>query len=411
MFKSKANSGLDSHIPISLNQTKSSMFNLKENYMSFHMSRKPKHTLNTSSISLFKLYTFSKPTQPKKVKTSKSYAKGLRSHLNENQLENGKESRNLLKSMQLPDALSTLKKVSEILHQVKKSNGNNSAYETYAGQRKSVFNKKPLNSTMQKGGKRTAQSIKPKQYKKMSTIESECIKKELITNLKSSIKKEKKESMIQRFAAINDTFSEIIELSNEYKNALKQIQRSLQDLFNNYNDQHKQVKDSYERSQIELLKTKALFDSLQSENEKLKKENESLIEKNRQEIGKQREVCNGEIKAIKDKANKKIKDISHDLAVLYNENKELTEVAETLYAELQQSKDNKKVIKKLIKVNSEDNVPKKDKMKAVKVGKNNIRIPTLDLSTINTKKATKLKVIEYYKDGESEDNSDECKCR
>jgi chromosome segregation ATPase len=309
--------------------------------------------------------------------------------------------------MQISDALSTLKKVSEILHQVKKSNGNSSAYGTYTGQYKSVLNRKSLNSTMQKGGKRTAQSIKPKQAKRMSIVEDESTKKDLILNLKSNLKREKKGSMIERFAAINETFSEVIELSNEYKAILKQIQSSMQHLFGAYNDQYKQVKDNYERSQVELLKAKTSLDSLQSENEKLKTEIESLKEKSKQEVEKQRKVYDDEIKVIKNQANKKIREVSHDLAVLYNENKELTEVAESLYAELQQSKDNKKVVKKLIKVNSKDNVPKKTKISEVKVGKNNVKVPTLDLSTINTKKETKLKVVEYCKDGESENNSNE----
>lgn len=418
MFKSRVKTGLDFHIPIALSHNKTSKCTLKENNLSLQIEKKQKHALAGSSTSFFKVYTSSKPMQGKKMKASKSCAKGFRSRLEE-RAENG--SRNLLKSMQIPDAISTLKKVSEILHQVKKSNDNCLSYNTCSGQHKSAASRKSLNTTMQK---RAAQSMKRKQSqhsKRPSLVERDCNKKPLHSlQLIANLGKEKgkgKQSFIQKFDDINETFSEVIELSSDYKNILRQIQKSLQQLFSNYDEQ---AKDNFERTQIEVLKSKSQLDSLQSENERLRKENEVLKESAKQaaaESEKQRTALKMEINTVKKQANKKIKDISHDLAVLYNENKELSEVAESLYAELQQSKGQKKVIKKCIKVNSEGGVQEQTKKLSktvVEVGKNNIKIPTLDLSSLITKKkAMKLKVVEYCKNEESdaanEENSNEGK--
>ena len=438
MFKQKVKFPLDSYN--TANSSKPLKTNSKENNMSFQLDKSLTRLSNGLSLSLCKLATTcAKPIQEKKrIRSSKSYVKGCKAHLKENGHENSlySESRNLLKSVNIPDAITTLKKVSETIHQIKKANEDFSAYGTYSGQHKQLQSRKSLNSTIQRGIRKAAQSMKGKRSHNSGTDSSmkiksgiikdtsKCfeIKKELIASLKTGLKNVDKENyetnkaLSEKFDVINETFNEVINLDNGYKNVLKYIQTKFVELFDEYNKSYKTTKDNLEKTQTKLSKLNEEFDTSKSENEKLKSDIAKLKEEIDQKSGLLEgqkaalKTKNSEIQNIKNNANKKIKELSKNLAALYNENKELAEIVESLYSELQHNKSKGKIVKKIVK-GGIDNGDYKNKKKSlnktvVEIGKNKVKVPVLDLSRLTNRKPAKLKVVQYCDNEGSEDNSE-----
>ena len=109
---------------------------------------------------------------------------------------------------------------------------------------------------------------------------------------------------------------------------------------------------------------------------------------------------------IKKEADKRIKELAEDLNTLYNENKKLTKIAKNIYSEIFKSKDQELIDEQ----NSHSNFCLKEleenkkpyNKKIMEIGKKKVKVPTLDFTQLAQKKLAKLKVVQYYKGEEGE---------
>ena len=104
-----------------------------------------------------------------------------------------------------------------------------------------------------------------------------------------------------------------------------------------------------------------------------------------------------EITQIKEASNKKLKELSDDLAALYLENKELIDTVKTLSKQLDEFKqkspsynDTKGYLNVL-----------KENMPMVIIGKNKVKVPKLNFAALSPAESAKLKVVEYYDNDEN----------
>ena len=391
-------------------------------------------------------------TQQKKLRSSKSCAKGCKLGVNESGKSNIPLSTqyNWLESIYAPDKVNIYK---AILSSSKKLPNNQSTdnkknpsrydekkaeksiYSSliYLSQNKSASNRRLINnSALQKNATRSVKRKKSKVNNLEKTLEIDpstgltnattakykdnsneyienALSSTLINNLKMIISNNNTDNfdnmLHKKFEIINEAFNGAIIQGHSFRNVLKQIQSLYQELFADYNSQFKVFKEGL----------KSLKDDFNKYKEQSKNDKDSLnklIDTKTVEIENKNIVIKklkSEAENIKKQANEQIKEITEDLNELYNENKRLTKVAKKLYNELCKSKDQQDQLEQFIEEKSQYKIEMPHKVfekKILEIGKNKVKLPTLDLTRLESKKPARLKVVEYYKgDNDSEEQS------
>ena len=425
----------------------------------------PVQVSNTGNILYPRALAPSQIQQRRHLRTSKSCTKGCHIGLspNSSQLEAvyGPDRSSVVKeslpSTKKPNSAikkdNTINKLSSDTKHIKKNNvslGNYNAALAYITQNKATSNRKFLSTTViQKGDKRVG-SIKRKrandslisqnkfEWDPRSEIDTSITDttskhiedsnkridygKTLVFNLIKSwneIEKDKgKNEFIQtlllKFEIINDSLTGAINLNTVLSDTLRQIQSKLKDLQFENNEYWTHHKGDFGKMQTEVVELQKECNKLETEKEELIKDNkqQSVLLQKGSKI--ERELMNqiDELKQLKKKAEARIKELSIDANDLYRENKGLAKIAKKLYTELEETKKREQNLIRLLKEEGKDirELKKKEEKKEkimIQVGKNKVKMPTLDLTKLIPKRAAKLKVVKYYKGNKSDENSEE----
>ena len=292
----------------------------------------------------------------------------------------------------------------------------------YSRQNQSASNRKVLNSTIMErsmssmkgernfetnGEAETVTNTTTAKYKE-NTIEY--LENALLFNLMSNLKMAEKDNdkseldqlLTKRFVIVNETFNGILSNKCKFKNVLKQIQVQFQKLFLDYNEEYKNSKEKCKEIQVELVTCKDQLGVLNTEKNSLIKE----IEEKRNVLDKQKTLVSkleNDVKNIKRQAQEKVKKITKDLGILYKENTRLTKTSKELYKELCKYKKEQELLKTLLKQDKDYTSKEKPyERRILEIGKNKVKVPTLDFTKFSSRKSTRLEIVEYYK----EDNSD-----
>jgi len=212
----------------------------------------------------------------------------------------------------------------------------------------------------------------------------------LINNLKMLEKTKDKydteQLFVKSFKIINETFNGVINLDRIFKDVLKQIQQRLQELFNEQQEYYKKTKEGLK------IKADKVQAELKKQNEDLKVENEKIVkelDKKSNHTQAQNELIEKLRKQI-DLTNMKIQDLSLDLNDLYKDNRRLSQLSTQLYGKLIRARENVQCLFEELKSKMEE---EKTEHKVIEVGKNRIKVPSLNLS-----------VLRYYRQYELDDD-------
>ena len=178
----------------------------------------------------------------------------------------------------------------------------------------------------------------------------------------------------RKFNIIIETINEISNADKMFKDTLNQIQLKLQELLKQQGGYYKNINNQLK---TELNKVRLEF---KIQCEKSKNEQKKLIE----EIKEKSNILEIQTKGINKykkqmgETEVKIRELSLDLNDLYKENKELGVLSNGLYAKLVNAKDNiETLIGELMNKNCNVNA------KVIEIGKNKIKIPSLNFSIVN----------------------------
>lgn len=376
---------------------------------SFHPRKNPSRTANKVNLSFYKTVTPSKLGQnSRKMRESRSCAKGLKAagdmHLTADTRLSSIYSSDFSdpytfhkKERSKSDAVKTLHKISESLERLTRSR-ESSVYNCMGAHKRSL-NKKGL--AMQRRVKRPAQSVKRRGNRSAEEEdweEAERARKifELMAGNRSG--KDAK-GLRQKSNAVGKAFNEVIGLNWRFRSVLKQIQIKYQEVFLDYEAQCKGLEQTLEDSQAQSSILQLERDKLKAEIKELAETNAKLLneinkkESTIQKLNGDLQVQSKKARLMKMQADKEIKGLSEDINLLYTENKKLTSTINELCAELRERQ-------------SEVLLAKGKEKTVIGVGKNEIKIPRLDLSSLVRRKPAKLKVVQYYNNDVEVSNCD-----
>eukprot|EP00826_Nyctotherus_ovalis_P065323 TRINITY_DN959_c0_g1_i2.p1 TRINITY_DN959_c0_g1~~TRINITY_DN959_c0_g1_i2.p1 ORF type:complete len:262 (-),score=68.52 TRINITY_DN959_c0_g1_i2:238-1023(-) len=201
----------------------------------------------------------------------------------------------------------------------------------------------------------------------------------LINNLKMLEKTKERydteQVFLKSFKIINEALNGVINLDRVFRDVLKQVQQKLQELFNDQQEYYKQneqnCKSKSEKAQADL----------KNQNELLKGESEKLAEelaRKSDHLEAQKELIE-KLKRQLSITNIKIQDLSLDLNDLYKENRRLSQLSTQLYNKLLKSKETIQLLFDELKGKMHE---ENEEQKVVEVGKNKVKVPSLNLSIV-----------------------------
>jgi len=205
------------------------------------------------------------------------------------------------------------------------------------------------------------------------------------------------ELLKKKYEAIDRTINEVINVDSKYNDVIKQIQVKIQELFMGYEQVNKDIKRELEEEKGKQEEFKIEREKLATEIKKMEVANNRLNEDVKKKIE--------EMQEFRKNAQVQFKGLSFDLNELYKENKKLASIANQLYLELKKTKkDEAALIQRLNKSKKS-----KEETKIIEIGKNKVKMPTLNISGLIKKKPVKLKVVKYYKgvNNSSEESSED----
>ena len=229
-------------------------------------------------------------------------------------------------------------------------------------------------------------------------------------------------------------FNEIVNKDPYFGDFLKEYNKINEECnnesFNKLNIEHQNLQKEFQALKEEKNEITRKNEDLQNEKIKLEKEHTDVTTKYEQEATKLKQdlaECRKELEKTKKNLRDdfispdKIQELTEDINGLYKENGHLRSVAKRLYDELKKSRTRENMLVKLLKgetdsqgdaesliINQKDNgAADKPKYNAtlIEVGKNKIKIPSLDFSKLAPKKPTKITVVKYKKNGSSENSA------
>jgi hypothetical protein len=288
----------------------------------------------------------------------------------------------------------------------------NSTY--YSRQNQSASNRKILNSTiMQRSmssmkGERNIEVNGEAETAKYKENTIEYIENALLFNLMNNLRMVEKDDnseldqlLTKRFVIVNEAFNGILSNKCKFKNVLKQMQVQFQKIFLECNEEYRDNKKKYKEMQLKLTTYKEQLEILNTEKNNLIKE----LEEKKNDLNKQRTLISNlenDVKKIKRQAQEKVNDITKNLAILYKENARLTKASKKLYTELCKYKKEQELLTTLLKQDKDYISKEKVFEKHIQeIGKNKVKVPTLDFTKLSSRRTARLKIVEYYKGDDS----------
>ncbi len=230
---------------------------------------------------------------------------------------------------------------------------------------------------------------------------------------KASLKED--DLLAKKAQLLNDTLNSISSLDPYFGDLLRQL--------------HNMSADCHTRFRQDLARTAEENAKLRMELATAQQERQTEQQKQREETdGLKRELAEAckMAKDIEGRYKEKMRELAEDAKGLYKENRKLASVAKKLYSELKRAKRREHTLTQLLKGEAPDEasveesdtdgvvvLPPEENVKPaanrtmIEVGNNKVKLPVLDFSRLAPKKPTKLKVVEYCKEGTEEQSNQE----